>query len=358
MHILGGGALGTLWAAHCPAATLLLREGTTALQASRLRLRVHRLRAGEAAGPVDEALEACVRLEPSSGSATTPIGTLVIATKAYGAAAALEGVRSRLQSDAVVVLLCNGALSLADSLQLPAGGALLVATTTHGAWLHPPRQEGLREVQHAGRGTTWVGPLLPLRAGGGGGGGGGGGAARVAGVPEVTSSSSAELAAARFAAAGLGAVVEGGGQTSRRLWEKPSPTPVLNPLTALWNVRNGEVLRRPDGRRIAADVCAEIAQVCAAAPPAAATPSPSARELEAFVEDCASENAGNWSSMHQDLHHGRRTEVEHLNGWVARRARELGTRAEANDALAEQMRRAEAAKGQTGGGGEWRVERT
>ena len=106
----------------------------------------------------------------------------------------------------MVVLLCNGALSLADSLQLPAGGALLVATTTHGAWLHPPRQEGLREVQHAGRGTTWVGPLLPLRAGGGGGGGG---AARVAGVPEVASSSSAELAAARFAAAGLGAVVEG-----------------------------------------------------------------------------------------------------------------------------------------------------
>ena len=50
--------------------------------------------------------------------------------------------------------------------------------------------------------------------------------------------------------------------------------------------------------------------------------------------------------------------MEHLNGWVARRARELGTRAEANDALAEQMRRAEAAKGQTGGGGEWRVERT
>ena len=102
MHILGGGALGTLWAAHCPAATLLLREGTTALQASRLRLRVHRLRAGEAAGPVDEALEACVRLEPSSGSATTPIGTLVIATKAYGAAAALEGVRLRLQPDATV----------------------------------------------------------------------------------------------------------------------------------------------------------------------------------------------------------------------------------------------------------------
>ena len=34
--------------------------------------------------------------------------------------------------------------------------------------------------------------------------------------------------------------------------------------------------------------------------------------------------------------------MEHLNGWVARRARELGTRAEVNDALAEQMRRAEA----------------
>ena len=31
-----------------------------------------------------------------------------------------------------------------------------------------------------------------------------------------------------------------------------------------------------------------------------------------FVEECASENADNWSSMHQDLHHGRRTEVQQL----------------------------------------------
>ena len=153
LYVLGAGSLGTLWAAHSSACTtLLLREGTAALRArsGRLLLRVHRSWA--------EPHERQVEVEPSTNGPQTLISTLVVATKAYSAASGLEGVQHRLAPDATVVLLCNGPLSLA-ALPLPPTASLLVATTTHGAWLHAPRaaEEGrVREVQHAGSGSTII----------------------------------------------------------------------------------------------------------------------------------------------------------------------------------------------------------
>ena len=47
-------------------------------------------------------------------------------------------------------------------------------------------------------------------------------------------------------------------------------------------------------------------------------------ELVQFVHDCAAANALNFSSMHQDVKYGRRTEAEYLNGWIARKSLEVG----------------------------------
>ena len=44
----------------------------------------------------------------------------------------------------------------------------------------------------------------------------------------------------------------------RRLWLKLAANAVLNPLTALWDVQNGEVLRRAEGREICQSVCEEL----------------------------------------------------------------------------------------------------
>ena len=59
-----------------------------------------------------------------------------------------------------------------------------------------------------------------------------------------------------------------------------------------------------------------------------------AEELYHFVERCASANSANYSSMLQDVAAGRRTEIDYLNGWVARRAQGCGLRCEANASLA------------------------
>ena len=47
------------------------------------------------------------------------------------------------------------------------------------------------------------------------------------------------------------------------------------------------------------------------------------RDLTDFVRECAEANALNYSSMCMDVRHGRRTEIEQLNGWVERLSHRL-----------------------------------
>ena len=114
---------------------------------------------------------------------------------------------------------------------------------------------------------------------------------------------------------------------------------MLNPLTALWDCNNGEVLKRAEGRQVARIVCEEIAAVAASGLVATTTP-PTAAELVDFVHDCAAANASNFSSMCMDVRHGRRTEIEQLNGWIASKGRGLGlaTTCSKNEELAEAIR--------------------
>jgi len=231
VHVLGGGSLGTLWAAHLMRSgtptTLLVRPGTLAARGRSVLARV-------TCSWEERPTEARLAAEPSSG-AGPPISTLVLATKAFAAGAALEGVLPRLADEATVVLLCNGALAVSETLstaQLPRGATVLAATTTHGAWLKGPELDDppdLRHVVHAGNGQTWVGPLL---------------ARGVDASANDATSERARAAACAFGSGGLGAQVEDELQTQRRLWLKLAANAVLNPLTALWNVRNGGVLAR------------------------------------------------------------------------------------------------------------------
>lgn len=339
-HILGAGAIGTLWAAHLPVsrAIMLLRRAKVP---PILKLQVSRDWVtpcdGEVAGAVKSlvSVERTVTVEPST--ADGPIQCLVLATKAADADAALRSVVHRIDHGApsAVVLLCNGALSLAEELRVPPTTALLAATTTHGAWLHPISC-GTRRVHHAGQGSTWIGEL-PGRPS----------------EPGSLAASASATFVAEFASLGLGAAAEGLGATERRLWLKLAANAIINPLSALGGVQNGEVLASAEGARTAHAVCAELAALAEATLARAMATSrstaavrerrsPSSAEMFHFVEAVAAATASNWSSMQRDLECGRPTEIEALNGWAAKMAAGLGVPCDATRGLAEEIRAREA----------------
>jgi 2-dehydropantoate 2-reductase len=121
------------------------------------------------------------------------------------------------------------------------------------------------------------------------------------------------------------------------LWNKLAVNCVANPLTALLGVRNRDAIV-PELAGLRRRVVAEASAL------AAAEGHPLPPDLAERVDQnlLASRNR---SSMLQDLERGRGTEIEHLNGFVERRSRELGLDAPVNAALAALVRARSTAAG-------------
>lgn len=115
---------------------------------------------------------------------------------------------------------------------------------------------------------------------------------------------------------------------------------VLNPLTAILDVRNGVIKENPDLQPLIQRLLHEISLVFQSLPEIRDLPSEqkdrfSVSSLEGLVLDTIEKTAGNSSSMREDVRKGRATEIDYINGWILRRARELGIECEANAGLME-----------------------
>lgn len=113
---------------------------------------------------------------------------------------------------------------------------------------------------------------------------------------------------------------------------------VLNPLTAILDVRNGVIKENPDLQPLILRLLQEISLVFRSLPEIRNLPDDqkdrfSVPSLEALVMDTIEKTAGNSSSMREDVRKGRATEIEYINGWILRRARDLGIECEANAGL-------------------------
>jgi len=255
-----------------------------------------------------------------AGQDNMPIHTVLVATKAYQTVAALEALHAQLVPDAVMVVLSNGVLALSEDIAASpalAGRHTILGSTTHGAWVRDDLN-----VVHAGIGRTWFGhrPQSHLEAG------------RYAEI------------LAQLNKSGLGASDTGVGFL-RHAWLKLAANAVINPLTALWEVPNGDILMREEGLAALRSVCQEISDVATTMAIRELGPEgysslqlPSAKELEEFVRRVAAQTAGNRSSMLQDILAGRPTEIEFLNGWLAKKGQELGVRTSVCARLADSIR--------------------
>jgi 2-dehydropantoate 2-reductase len=111
------------------------------------------------------------------------------------------------------------------------------------------------------------------------------------------------------------------------IWRKLAINCAINPLTALLDVQNGLLLDAPV-RHFMGEIALEVGQIARAA---GVDLEP--KELPRAVEEVCRLTAANVSSMLQDTRAERHTEIDQLNGAVAKVAEKVGAKAPLNMAL-------------------------
>ncbi|MFQ5912520.1 MAG: ketopantoate reductase family protein [Nitrospinota bacterium] len=130
-----------------------------------------------------------------------------------------------------------------------------------------------------------------------------------------------------FCEAGIPA--EAAADLHRALWEKAMANLAINPLGALARVRNGAVGADPRLLGIAREV---LREACAIAALEGIQIDP--EEAQEFFQTTAAATAENENSMLRDVLTGKWTEIDYLNGYIARRGKERGVAVPVNSALA------------------------
>lgn len=112
------------------------------------------------------------------------------------------------------------------------------------------------------------------------------------------------------------------------VWSKLIINAAINPLTALLDIPNGELIKRPSARKLMGELAHETAAVAKAQNIALSFNDP----IHA-VEEVAQRTARNSSSMRQDLRRGAPTEINAICGAIARIGKKCGVPAPLNETM-------------------------
>ncbi|WP_111496641.1 ketopantoate reductase family protein [Marinobacter bohaiensis] len=231
------------------------------------------------------------------------LSAALVMTKAPDAEAAVERLQADLPAHLPLVLFQNG-MGSQQTIRDRFGPhhPVLAASTTEGAYI---ASEG--HLVHAGRGTTWLGGL--------------------------NDSGRASVDTVRPLLTPCGLRLDVDPDIEARLWQKLAINAGINPFTALLDCPNGEILGTPYFEERIGAVCREVSALMQHEGRHA---SPTA--LEQQVRDVARRTAANSSSMRQDVRAGRSTEIDMMNGFVARASAAAGLAAPVNQALADAVK--------------------
>lgn len=267
-HILGAGSLGSLWATRLARADLPVRL----ILRNQQRLEAYQQAGGLTLSEADQAQRYAIPAELPQ--AATPIHRLLLACKAYDAQSALATVAERLAPGAELLLLQNGLGSQEAVAQYLPDQRCLFVSSTEGAFRPADFQ-----VVFAGHGQNWLGDP---------------------GNPQPP----AWLDELQHA----GIAHQWSPDILTRLWRKLALNCAINPLTVLYDCRNGGLAKHPTE---VASLCSELGTLLLhCGQPAAA------ENLLEEVQRVILATAANYSSMHQDVAQGRRTEVSYLLGYA------------------------------------------
>lgn len=211
------------------------------------------------------------------------IGTvelLIVFVKAYDTEKALKGAVSLIGDDTQVLTLQNGLGNLEKIVNIAGPHRAIGGTTAHGA-----TQLNNNHIRHAGIGETTIGALK------------GGEVKGINNIKKILDS------------CGIKTTVTD--DLEGTLWSKLVVNAAINPLTAITQLKNGELIEHADlldvQRRI-------VEETCAVAKAKAITIH--YRDPVEKVKDVCRATASNKSSMLQDIINGNKTEINYINGAI------------------------------------------
>jgi 2-dehydropantoate 2-reductase len=225
---------------------------------------------------------------------------LILPVKAYQVMPVLEQLRSFIQSHHIIMLLHNGMGTIEQVRKLLPNNPLIAATTSYGAF--KPDTNTLIET---GLGQTHLGWLGKVDTG----------------LEQAIEPILSALLPPSYWHQDI----------SLALWKKLAINAVINPLTAIHNLKNGELADKKHTVSIS-NICDEIAEVMGALGYTVAS-----AELIENVNQVTTDTANNYSSMHQDLKFKRQTEIQFINGYVTSKAAELNIEVPHNHRLVEKI---------------------
>ncbi|HPL19184.1 MAG TPA: 2-dehydropantoate 2-reductase, partial [Spirochaetota bacterium] len=117
------------------------------------------------------------------------------------------------------------------------------------------------------------------------------------------------------------------------VWGKVLVNAGINALTAILQVRNGQLLEIETARTLMKDLVLEACEVIARKGVALSDTDPVSR-----VEEVCRRTEDNYSSMCIDIKHGRRTEIDFINGAIVREGRAFGLACPYNDAVTKMVK--------------------
>ena len=225
-------------------------------------------------------------------------------------AATAKELEPVLAPGALVVSMQNG-VDNAEQIRTASGIAALSAVVYVAASVPEPGR-----VKHVGRGDLVVGPR----------------------------DAQTELIARLFERAGVGCRISD--NIAGELWTKLTWNCALNAVSALGRAKYGQIAASPDARKVVETAVYEVLAVAQAAgvhPPGFEDP----RVALAGAFKIATQMAEALSSTAQDMNRGKRTEIDSLNGYIARRGAELGVPTPVNQALYALVKLAEGQASET-----------
>jgi 2-dehydropantoate 2-reductase len=225
-----------------------------------------------------------------------PPDLVLVCVKAFDTERAAAVIRTFLGEATVVLTVQNGLGNVEQLSRCLPREQILIGTTALGATLLRPGR-----VLHAGDGETVVGEL------------GGSTTGRAQQVARILSEARIETHAVT--------------DVEAHVWTKLAVNSGINALTALLRLRNGRLLETPAEHvmELAVRECAAVAERSGI--------KLDGESLVHRTKEVARLTASNRSSMLADVLAGRRTEIDAINGAVARRGRELGLPVPVNETL-------------------------